>query len=77
MQALVLSPLLFLALLVTAIAIVIVRPYGTKKDPPLNKTEGELLLLLLFSLPSFLMYAVLAWHHAGRAQLARDFLPVA
>ncbi|MCE0523295.1 MAG: glycosyltransferase family 39 protein [Methylacidiphilales bacterium] len=52
-QALALSPLLFLALLVTATVVLL------KKG--LLKNEGELLLLLLF-LPVFLMYAALAWH---------------
>jgi 4-amino-4-deoxy-L-arabinose transferase-like glycosyltransferase len=57
LQALVISPLLFLALLATAAA-VLMRWLGKKGAP---ENEGELLLLLLF-LPVFLMYAVLAWH---------------
>ncbi len=52
-QALVLSPLLFLALMLTAW----VR-WAAKKD---SSSQGELLLLLLF-LPVFLMYATLSWH---------------
>jgi len=57
LQAVVMSPLLFLALLATALVILMRR--SGKRVLPAN--EGELLLLLLF-LPVFLMYAVLAWH---------------
>jgi 4-amino-4-deoxy-L-arabinose transferase-like glycosyltransferase len=60
MQALVISPLLFLALLATA-GRVFMKRLGEKAD---RENEGELLLLLLF-LPVFLMYAVLAWHMRG------------
>jgi hypothetical protein len=54
-QALVLSPFLFLALLLTVI-IALARWLGKG-----GHNEGELLLFLLF-IPVFLMYAVLAWH---------------
>jgi 4-amino-4-deoxy-L-arabinose transferase-like glycosyltransferase len=57
LQALVISPLLFLALLGTA-AMVFMRQLQKQIAPD---NEGELLLLLLF-FPVFLMYAVLAWH---------------
>jgi 4-amino-4-deoxy-L-arabinose transferase-like glycosyltransferase len=57
LQALVLSPLLFLALLATALTVLIKQ---SGKNVTLEN-EGELLLLLLF-LTVFLMYAVLAWH---------------
>ncbi len=57
LQALVLSPWLFLALMMTVL-IVIVRRFPRKG---VRIHEGELLLFLLF-LPVFLMYAVLAWH---------------
>jgi len=57
LQALVISPLLFLALLVTAATVLIKRP-GKKAA---FENEGELLLLLLF-LSVFLLYAVLALH---------------
>jgi 4-amino-4-deoxy-L-arabinose transferase-like glycosyltransferase len=57
LQALVISPLIFVALLGTAV-MVLVRCMGAGNG--LDR-EGELLLLLLF-LPVFLMYAVLAWH---------------
>jgi len=57
LQALVISPLLFLALVATAATILIKRP-GKKITP---ENEGELLLLLLF-LSVFLLYAVLALH---------------
>jgi len=57
LQALVISPLLFLALLATAATVLIKRP-GKKVTP---ENEGELLLLLLF-LSVFLLYAVLALH---------------
>lgn len=57
LQAVVMSPLLFLALLATAAAVLIKRPW--KKAAHAN--EGELLFLLLF-LSVFLLYAVLAWH---------------
>jgi 4-amino-4-deoxy-L-arabinose transferase-like glycosyltransferase len=57
LQALVISPLLFLALLVAA-GMVMVRQFHHRDA---GENESELLLLLLF-LPVFLMYAVLAWH---------------
>jgi len=57
MQAIVISPWLFLALLVSA-AIVIAQRF---RQPDAGKKQGELLLLLLF-LSVFLLYAVLAWH---------------
>jgi 4-amino-4-deoxy-L-arabinose transferase-like glycosyltransferase len=57
LQALVISPWLFLALLMTVV-IVLVRRFP-RKGVRIN--EGELLLFLLF-LPVFLMYAVLSWH---------------
>jgi 4-amino-4-deoxy-L-arabinose transferase-like glycosyltransferase len=60
MQGVVISPLLFLALLATAFAAA-VRSWGKKVT---RENEGELLLLILF-LPVFLMYAVLAWHFRG------------
>jgi 4-amino-4-deoxy-L-arabinose transferase-like glycosyltransferase len=60
MQAVVISPWLFVALLATA-AIVIARRFRKGK---VQRDEGELLLLLLF-LSVFLMYAVLAWHLKG------------
>jgi 4-amino-4-deoxy-L-arabinose transferase-like glycosyltransferase len=60
MQAVVISPLLFLALLVTA-AKACANLFGQKVSP---KSEGELFLLLLF-LPGFVMYAVLSWHLRG------------
>jgi hypothetical protein len=59
-QAVVISPLLFLALLATA-GRFFVRRFGKKRT---RADEGELLLILLF-LPVFLMYAVLAWHLRG------------
>lgn len=55
LQALVISPFLFLALLISAVKASIDAWKGEKKS------EGELLLLLLF-LSVFLFYAVLAWH---------------
>jgi 4-amino-4-deoxy-L-arabinose transferase-like glycosyltransferase len=57
MQAIVISPWLFLALLISA-AIVIMQRI---QQMDAGKKEGELLLLLLF-LSVFLLYAVLAWH---------------
>lgn len=57
LQALVISPLLFLALLGAAV-MAFMRQLQKQIAP---ENEGELLLLLLF-LPVFLMYAVLAWH---------------
>jgi hypothetical protein len=57
LQAVVISPWLFLALLMTVL-IVIVRRFP-RNGVRIN--EGELLLFLLF-LPVFLMYAVLSWH---------------
>lgn len=60
LQGVVISPLLFLALLGTAIQVGADRfKAGTAR-----KSEGELLLLLLF-LSVFLLYAVLAWHMRG------------
>ncbi len=59
-QALVISPLLFLLLLATAVQVFIGR-FGKKTN---RENEGELLLLLLF-LSVFLLYAVLAWHLKG------------
>jgi 4-amino-4-deoxy-L-arabinose transferase-like glycosyltransferase len=59
-QAVVISPLLFLALLVTAVVSVIAL-CRAKISP---RSEGELLLLLLF-LSVFLFYAVLAFHLRG------------
>lgn len=57
MQAIVISPLLFLALLGVAIrSIIILWKRGTTKE-----NEGELLLLVLF-LSVFLFYAILSWH---------------
>jgi hypothetical protein len=57
LQALVISPGLFLGLLGTAgVAMVALWRGGNRPG-----SEGELLLLLLF-LPVFLMYAVLSWH---------------
>jgi 4-amino-4-deoxy-L-arabinose transferase-like glycosyltransferase len=60
LQALVISPLLFFALLATAMQVFISR-FGKRTD---RKNEGELLLLLLF-LSVFLLYAVLALHMKG------------
>ena len=57
LQSLVISPLLFLALLGVA-GTVLARRNAKRSE---GENEGELLLLLLF-LPVFLMYAVLAWH---------------
>ena len=57
LQAVVISPLLFLALLATAVRVLA----GRREKKVTLENEGELLLLLLF-LPVFLMYAVLAWH---------------
>jgi 4-amino-4-deoxy-L-arabinose transferase-like glycosyltransferase len=57
LQSLVISPLLFLALLMT-VAIVVIRRFP-RKGVKIN--EGELLLFLLF-LPVFLMYVVLSFH---------------
>ena len=59
-QAAVISPLLFLALLAAAIRVFI----GRWKKRTDDRSEGELLLLLLF-LSVFLFYAVLAWHLKG------------
>jgi len=56
-QAMVISPLLFLALLITTVQVFIGR-WKKKVDA---KNEGELFLFLLF-LSVFLLYAVLAWH---------------
>jgi len=60
MQAVVISPLLFAALIATAV-IVLASRLGKKVT---KENEGELLLLLLF-LSVFLFYAVLAWHLRG------------
>ncbi len=60
LQSLVISPLLFLALLATAAIVLMSRI----REKVALENEGELLLLLLF-LPVFLMYAVLAWHLRG------------
>jgi len=57
MQAVVISPWLFLALLLS-VAIVIVRRFGAKNG---KYGEADLLLLLIF-LSVFLLYAVLAFH---------------
>lgn len=57
MQSVVLSPLLFIALLAAAWTVV-ARRY---RHGFVHEDEGELLLLLLF-LSVFLFYAVLAWH---------------
>lgn len=59
-QALVISPLLFAALLITAVIVGL----GRLKKSTTVENEGELLLLLLF-LPVFLLYAILAWHMRG------------
>ncbi|MCE0498760.1 MAG: glycosyltransferase family 39 protein [Methylacidiphilales bacterium] len=60
LQALVISPLLFLTLLATATGL-LARRLGGRST---TENEGDLLLLLLF-LPVFLFYAVLAWHLQG------------
>jgi len=60
LQALVISPLLFLALLATAIGLLVRRLDGRSA----TEKEGDLLLQLLF-LVVFLLYAVLAWHLRG------------
>ncbi len=60
MQAVVISPWLFLALMATAISVIVRR--FPREGVRIN--EGELFLFLLF-LPVFLMYAVLAWHMRG------------
>lgn len=57
MQALVISPLLFVALL-ASIGISFARKF-TRRDGSQN--EGEILLFVLF-VPVFLLYAVLSWH---------------
>ncbi len=57
MQAVVMSPLLFVAML-ASIGISFARKF-TRRDGSLN--EGELLLFILF-VPVFAMYAVLSWH---------------
>jgi 4-amino-4-deoxy-L-arabinose transferase-like glycosyltransferase len=57
MQALVISPFLFLAMLAT-IFISIARKFR-KRDGSLN--EGEVFLLILFA-PVFVFYVVLSWH---------------
>jgi 4-amino-4-deoxy-L-arabinose transferase-like glycosyltransferase len=60
LQAVVISPLIFLALLVTAI-----RVSAEQLNKRISReNEGELLLLVLF-LPVFLMYALLSWHFRG------------
>ena len=57
MQAIVISPLLFVALM-ASVGISLTRKFS-RRDGSLN--EGELLLFVLF-VPVFLMYAVLSWH---------------
>jgi 4-amino-4-deoxy-L-arabinose transferase-like glycosyltransferase len=57
LQALVISPWLFLGLLSTAV-IAFILAWRRKAS---EKKEGEILLLILF-VPVFLMYAVLSWH---------------
>jgi 4-amino-4-deoxy-L-arabinose transferase-like glycosyltransferase len=59
-QAIVISPLLFLVLLATAVQVTVGR-FRRSTSP---KNEGELLLLLLF-LSVFLFYAGLGWHLKG------------
>ncbi|MCE0483962.1 MAG: glycosyltransferase family 39 protein [Methylacidiphilales bacterium] len=59
-QALVISPLLFLALLAAACRVLYLRAGNGWPE----KSEGELLLLILF-LTVFLFYVVLAWHLRG------------
>jgi 4-amino-4-deoxy-L-arabinose transferase-like glycosyltransferase len=60
MQSAMVSPLLFIALLMLAGALVW-QGWGTRKN---TTSEGDLLLLLLF-LSVFLFYAVLSWHLRG------------
>ena len=60
MQALVVSPWLFLVLLLTVI--ISFRKKFKKRDGTLN--EGELFLFILF-VPVFVMYAALSWHMRG------------
>ncbi|HUB66089.1 MAG TPA: glycosyltransferase family 39 protein [Candidatus Methylacidiphilales bacterium] len=60
MQALVISPLLFLALMGTVLGL-LARRWGERSA---TETEGDLFMLLLF-LPVFLLYAVLACHFRG------------
>jgi 4-amino-4-deoxy-L-arabinose transferase-like glycosyltransferase len=57
MQAIVISPLLFLAMM-ASIGISTARKFS-RRDGSLN--EGEILLFILFA-PVFFMYAVLSWH---------------
>lgn len=57
LQALVISPFLFVALLIAMVTACV----GAWKGEEAPKKEGELLLLLLF-LSVFVFYAVLAWH---------------
>jgi 4-amino-4-deoxy-L-arabinose transferase-like glycosyltransferase len=57
MQAVVLSPLLFVALL-TSIGICFARKFRRRDG---NQNEGEILLFILF-VPVFLMYTILSWH---------------
>jgi 4-amino-4-deoxy-L-arabinose transferase-like glycosyltransferase len=57
LQAVVISPWLFLSLLMSVVIFLVQR--FPRKGARIN--EGELFLFLLF-LPVFLMYAVLAWH---------------
>jgi hypothetical protein len=57
LQALVISPWLFLGLLVSALVACLL--WWRRK--PERQNEGEILLVILF-LPVFLMYFVLAWH---------------
>jgi len=60
MQALVVSPWLFLVLLLTVV--ISFRKKFKKRDGTLN--EGEVFLFILF-VPVFVMYAVLSWHMRG------------
>jgi 4-amino-4-deoxy-L-arabinose transferase-like glycosyltransferase len=57
MQSLVISPLLFLALLIAAVQVSL----DCGKREVLEKADGDILLLILF-LSVFIFYAVLAWH---------------
>lgn len=57
MQAVVMSPLLFIAMM-ASVGISLVRKFS-RRDGSVN--EGEVLLFVLFA-PVFLMYAVLSWH---------------
>lgn len=57
MQALVISPLLFVAML-ASIGISFARKFSRRDG---SQNEGEILLFILF-VPVFLLYAVLSWH---------------